>query len=72
MVSWLESPSNKVLVASYVAGKRAAALTIQVGEKLGELSSICKSEKGDAVKLAISSMSAEDRAVLLEALQETL
>ena len=70
VVSWLESPSNKVLLASYVAGKRAAVLSAQVGEKLGELSSICKDEKGDAVKQAVSSMSAEDRAVLLEALQD--
>ena len=69
-MSWLESPSNKALLASYVAGKRAAALAVQVSEKLGELSSICGVEKKDAVKLAVAAMSAGDRAALLKALQE--
>lgn len=72
MVSWLESPSNQALLASYVAGKRAAALTAQVATKLGELSSICRAEKGEAVKLAVSSLTPEDRAALLEALQQNL
>lgn len=64
----MESKSNAGTIQSYVANKRAAALAVRMGEQLAELASL--KAGGDAVKTAVSAMSAEDRAMLLKALQE--
>lgn len=67
VVSWMESKVNKDVMQSYVANKRAAALAARMGEQLSELSSL---KSVGAVNVAVSAMSAQDRAVLLKALQE--
>jgi hypothetical protein len=67
VVSWMESKVNKDVMQSYVANKRAAALAARMGEQLCELSSL---KSVGAVNVAVSAMSAQDRAVLLKALQE--
>jgi hypothetical protein len=67
VVSWMESKVNKDVLQSYVGNKRAAALAARMGEQLNELASL---KSTGAVKVAVAAMSAEDRALLLKALQE--
>lgn len=69
VVSWFEAPANKKALSAYVDAKRADIIAQRMGEQLTELASI--SSSGDAVKVAVSSMSVADRAALLKALQAT-
>lgn len=69
VVSWFEVPANKKALSAYVASKRAEIIAMRMKEHLTELASIASS--ADAVKVAVSSLSASDKAALLKALQDT-
>ena len=68
-MSWFEVPANKKALSAYVASKRAEIIAMRMKEHLTELASIASS--ADAVKVAVSSLSASDKAALLKALQDT-